>query len=479
MDLYDLSGITWTGKQVLAVSHNGAIYTSPDGIAWEKSVTWVAHNLNSVTWTGEQYVAVGDSGTIFTSPDGLKWIRRPSGTVNHLADVIWTGTRLVAMGTYGTILISTDGVTWSPALSGFTYRLVSIAWSGSLFAAIGDSGIILTSNDGIEWTLRKSGSSESIRKIVWAGNRFVAMGNYGTTFTSIDGIEWATTTPPVIRSMNCMVWTGRRLVAAGEKGIVQVSSDGVEWTQQSYGSKKRIDNLAWTGKRLVVFEGIDTVRFSDDEGITWTAKPVKNPTWIHQITWSGTQFVGISEPKGGSAFVSSLDGIEWTTIAQWNHVLNIRSMIPNGDEVIATGLEGVFAVSLGKKSLERLDSTASLEFGAVIRGGNQYVGVGGFGLIMTSPAVRPMGTQSFPGAAKRLGIYADVYRLHITLPASMWGQSVRVEINSIDGRRVREATVNHADKVIHFPLENLRSGYYTVHVESAQTTHENFGVWFY
>src|SRR5690606_30647588 len=114
-------------------------------------------NLTGITWTGSQLVAVGDGGTIVTSPDGVSWTTRNSGTANGLYAVAKDGgngasSRVVAVGVSGTIRLSANGGNnWSAATTTGDV-MYAVTWAGNRFVAVGAGGKILTSSDGSSWT---------------------------------------------------------------------------------------------------------------------------------------------------------------------------------------------------------------------------------------------------------------------------------------------------------------------------------------
>lgn len=114
-----LNDVTWTGRQFIAVGHQGSIVrsdavaliaTSPDGDGWtsiqdlptRQALTAIAHGH-------EQITAVGMAGTIITSLDGgIMWqIHTPRKPVNF-TDIIWTGREFVGVGSKATVLSGPD-----------------------------------------------------------------------------------------------------------------------------------------------------------------------------------------------------------------------------------------------------------------------------------------------------------------------------------------------------------------------------------
>ena len=140
-------------------SVGNVILTSPDAVTWTTRTSPVTNFLSGITWTGTQLVAVGTTGTVLTSPDGVSWTARTSVTsATNQFDVTWTGTQLVAVGNningpVGTILSSPDGITWTSWNSGTANALNCVIWTGSQFVVVGANGTILTSPQNSSQTI--------------------------------------------------------------------------------------------------------------------------------------------------------------------------------------------------------------------------------------------------------------------------------------------------------------------------------------
>ena len=140
---HTLLSVAYGNNTFVAVSDNGTILTSSDGIAWSKRTSHTARALNSVTYGGGIFVAVGNYNTVVTSPDGITWTTRDPGIPPHppvppqtvgdprtvtLTGVSYGNGTFVAVGTYEIIITSTDGATWSTRnLVESGYQLKSVA----------------------------------------------------------------------------------------------------------------------------------------------------------------------------------------------------------------------------------------------------------------------------------------------------------------------------------------------------------------
>src|SRR2546427_184637 len=102
--------------------------TSPPGVtAWTQATsipTGFVSDLSAVTFSGSQFIALGTDGSILTSPDGNTWTAatsEPSGgaggpRMNSIAfGLVSSAPIYVAVGNGGKIFTSADLITWIPA----------------------------------------------------------------------------------------------------------------------------------------------------------------------------------------------------------------------------------------------------------------------------------------------------------------------------------------------------------------------------
>ena len=260
-----LQCMAWDGSKFVALSNNGSIATSPDGITWTKvtlSAPLTSAAFVSVVWSGSLFVAVGYnagvSAVCATSSNGTTWTYQ-SGLNTAWAvgwnpwpyAVAWNGSLFCAAGPGGKCVTSPDGITWT-SRSGFTTAFTingvcnAITNNGSLFVAVGyDSStslnICATSTDGITWTTRSSFTTASGAAgynpydVNWNGSLFCAVGDI--CLTSPDGITWIkrnsfTAVSGGVR-IESVTWDGSLFCAVGGSGTCVTSSDAVTWTKQS------------------------------------------------------------------------------------------------------------------------------------------------------------------------------------------------------------------------------------------------------
>ena len=234
------------GGQFIAVGSNGAMFTSPDGIAWTAFPFVVGTDLNAIVYNPNPvvYVAVGASGVILTSIDRTTWTIQNSGITGNLLGITSNGAGLmVATGANGTIVTSPDRVNWTAVASGTPQNLNAVTIGNGLFTAVGNAGVILTSTNGTTWQPALSGTSANLTGIAFDGRRFVAVGAAGTVVTSTDGVNW-TPQAAIAPSNLAAVTFGSQFVAVGSGGTIFTSPDGVSWTAATSGTVNNLNAIA-------------------------------------------------------------------------------------------------------------------------------------------------------------------------------------------------------------------------------------------
>ena len=251
----NLNGVVFGAalNRIVAVGDAGTLlagnlnYTSasPPGVtAWTPATsvpTGFASDLSAVTSSGSQFIALGTDGSIVMSTDGNAWtspgaIANPGARMNSLAfGLVSSAARYVAVGNGGNIFMSADLVTWTPQASNTTSDLYNVAFPKDTFVATGADGTLLTSPDAITWTPQISNTPNALRGTTYgtgtatgASAQYVVVGDSGTIVTSNDGTSWRVTTLPGFPNLRAIRF-GTRFVAVGQ-GAVAYSDDAINWS---------------------------------------------------------------------------------------------------------------------------------------------------------------------------------------------------------------------------------------------------------
>lgn len=289
----DIWCVTYANGTFAAVTDQGNLLASADGMTWSSQAIDSGVWLVSVAYGNGLWVVVGDKGTILESADLKTWTAATSGTSNKLNGVLYNGNIWVAVGEVGTIITSPDAKTWTlqPAIQGVTGFLHGITYAtfsaprelaaGSIWIC-GANGVLIlgqapasaptTYSFSVYNPLTVSGAStttENLEAILcpifgnpslaqqetlnlvgagWGGTLISGGLNVGAgggetievTATALpaeivsgSGTPLFTATPNV--AFRGLAFGNGYFVAAGEQGTILSSPDGMNWTQRFSG----------------------------------------------------------------------------------------------------------------------------------------------------------------------------------------------------------------------------------------------------
>ena len=252
----DIWCVTYANGTFAAVTNQGNLLTSHDGLTWSSQHIDQGVWLVSIAYGNGTWVVVGDKGTILVSSDLRTWIHATSNTTVRLNGVLNNGIVFIAVGESGTILTSADGQKWASQPSGVTGYLHGITYevTGSLLPytilVSGQNGLLLEGlGNGTSFTQVSSGTSQNLEAVNFQEYPnpliTVAVGGNGaiidSTFTQFSGgLTWSgswaiAAAPKTTVTFRGLTFGNGYFVAAGDLGTIMTSSDGVNWTQRFSG----------------------------------------------------------------------------------------------------------------------------------------------------------------------------------------------------------------------------------------------------
>lgn len=425
------NSITYGNGLFVEVGQDGAILTSKDGVTWTAQESNSKAHLYHILWNDNLFLATGTSGEILTSPDGISWTRQPrfSNSDIYFNAIAWNGTVFVAMTNYfGGLYTSADGITWTFQKRFYTkeyQHFDEIIWDGKQFLALADepSGTFLySSKDGMDWTRLAcegikgildansigyngktyviTGKSETkvyvsenlksfkpvkvngfyLTRVRTFGKRFIIVGDNhqltpnekwqtGNILTSTDGYKW-TAIPNTTKnrvsdvSYNGSVYaaTTHSVAMVGNESYnsVLISTDALKWKEQILGTQETFTAVATNGSVLIAANIKGFVMRSTD-GVKWTRVTVDAEP-IGKVIWDGNRFI-----VAGIGIFTSPDGLKWTKTAP---------------TYITT------KISKDSKSMLFDKGRLTGRISDMHYNGKQYIAVGEWGLIMTSPNLK-------------------------------------------------------------------------------------------
>lgn len=276
----DIWCVTYANGTFAAVTNQGNLLTSSDGLVWSSRAIDPGVWLVSIAYGNGTWVAVGDGGAILASTDLKTWVNAKSVTTSKLNGVIYNAapalnpanagqvssaqlaSTWVAVGENGTVVTSFDALNWTlqPALPGVTGYLhglaiieyfpaeISVA-TDNAFLACGAGGVFLTGSPSGSFTPFLPVSSfdsvtSNLEAVVVGPIITVAVGQgailYGGATAGAGALSPPTFTAIAMPLPNVdfrgLVYGNGYFVAAGEQGYIYRSLDGVIWTQSFSGN---------------------------------------------------------------------------------------------------------------------------------------------------------------------------------------------------------------------------------------------------
>jgi hypothetical protein len=269
---------TYANGTFAAVTSQGKVLTSVDGLTWNSQTVAQGTLLVSIAYGNGTWVAVGAGGLVLVSADLKTWVTAKQVTSNQLNGVSYVG-MWVAVGNNVTVITSPDAINWTvqtvPGSTGVTgflrgitllplpnydlqlpYILIAGALSGNGSGPV-DTGIMLSmatapttpgsQNYSIALQYKSGtgsavyGNLEAIQSTLQSVDEdiydFVAVGWQGSILSGGNDStlqDTASTVPNVI--YRGITYGNGYWVAAGDQGTILSSTDGLTWTQRFSGS---------------------------------------------------------------------------------------------------------------------------------------------------------------------------------------------------------------------------------------------------
>ena len=146
------------GSVIVSVGTNGTLLTSDDrGLNWIPWTVTESNSLNDVTWDGSQFIVVGATGTVYTSTDGVDWEKSTLIAVDSAFigvtqwDSLLPAEPIAAIvGATGDFIVFPDATTGLFIRTGTTEQLSANTWvddgvNPAYFVIVGHDGFVLTS----------------------------------------------------------------------------------------------------------------------------------------------------------------------------------------------------------------------------------------------------------------------------------------------------------------------------------------------
>lgn len=407
----DIWCVTYAADTFAAVTSQGNLLTSADGLTWNSQTISAGTLLISIAYGSGKWVAVGASGTVLVSSDLKTWVAAKAVTSNQLNGVLYNGTVWLAVGNSTTVITSPDALNWTvqtvPAgygITGYlhgitlvqdystlsnpvpvTAFLISGAQAGNGTGSIDNGVLLILSSSGtqfstdalpfptpgnLEAVLNSNGSAVAVG---WGGS--IAYNNNPVSYSYAGVYSSAvpywnnspSANPNVI--LRGLTHGNGYWVAAGANGTILNSTDGINWLQANSGtSSSTLLSAAYSPalSRLVVTGTGGTILVSNAPPPSITAQPVSQsvdlggsvtfsvtasgaPTLTYQWFKNGTAITGATSSSLSLTNVQDSDAGSYTVVVA--NSVNVATSEPVALTVlnipVITGLPASATGSIG------------------------------------------------------------------------------------------------------------------------------------
>lgn len=410
-------GVTWTARvsaststmytatfgasKFLSAGQLGAMQTSTDGVTWTTQNSGTTTTITKVAYVNSLFL-FGGQAVLKTSTDGVTWTARTMAapTTATISSITYGAGVYLYAGNAGAVATSTDAITWTARTFGLSSLIYNVIFANSMFVAVGQNGLIRTSTDGTTWTARTSPTTTTLTGLVYDGSLFQATGS-NTRLTSTDGITWSKNFPGIndTDTIQAAIYTDKFVIGYFNGGL-QTSTDALTWTTRTSNSPNNINDFAWSGSLYVYAAGIGLMGTSTD-GITWTARQTPSSSSMVSVTYGNNLWAAINS---ANYFFTSTDAITWTPQIPItaNPPLGFNGLTYSNNLYVAVGVAtGGFPAlytSTNATTWTVNNNISTTTFAAalidVIAANNQFVAVGQYGLVFTSPTAYTYSTTT-------------------------------------------------------------------------------------
>ena len=345
----DLEGVVYGDDRYVAVSKNGAIAYSTNGISWKESVDKKSNDLYSVafgeviksetkevTTDSRGYALIdlieagiyGDKVTsisvtedssattniFFNEEDGIEYLEINSSLASQSISVVisFKLNIFVAVGAGGTALYSESyGYDWKYGWSGTngtptSFPIFDIVYGDGKFFAVGVGGTILYSNDGRKWTEIKDSTiigSTSFRAAAYGNGVMVAIGgSYAIYYDTINEIKKRSYVTD--GDLSDIAYGDGKFVTVEKydgNAIIRYSTNGTSFDIGFEISEEELTCVTY-GNGVFVAVGASGNTYYSTDAVNWHKNPTEWRTAFNDITYGDEAFVAVGD--GGKGIVA-------------------------------------------------------------------------------------------------------------------------------------------------------------------------------
>ncbi len=400
-----IRGFVVSDKMVYAATFNGNLLRSTDmGNSWKSIQPGAMPSFDGILAALGNTVFYIDDGRGFHSTDaGNSWTTFNTNLTNQsILSITALSGKILYVGTSNGMFRSTDGgESWTKINTGIiNTHIEELVFFGDALYTITSDGIVRSVDGGNSWVPMNEGlaAKEEVTLIVSGGKLYVATEELKPSTAGIyrladDEKSWV----PIqinMQSSNDKIYVVNQLAISGDTFYVVTQIAGALrlyrwrvgedlWTQLKPHDFLDWGALAVSGRTVYISSVRGKLFRSVDEGDTWTEMSQKLPNWGREIGTYDLAFVGETiYAKAGSGGGRSTDGGEtWTPIIVTGLPGGyIEMQLVNGTTLYGTSSHGIFRLTHGSDSWERIAPTqrdiASLAYdGTTFYAGTEAEGI--------------------------------------------------------------------------------------------------------
>lgn len=267
----ELVGTVESPPPLVVVGDDGRVLVSLDYGATFMSDTQTdntQHKHRGICWGGGRFVRVGGSsaGLVYTSEDGIDWDKAYNPTQGWIHACAYGEETFVLVGTNGNLAAGpNDGSTWVEVYTDNDERLEAVAYGDDVFIAVGGERRAMT-EDGLSWASDELHEDTSLVALAYGDGVFVGVGRDGVVAATSDRGETWTDSTLTDCTLHGVAWTGEHFITGCKGRDNYVSTDGLSWTEEA--SDSLVFPLTHLGGWLWGLSGENGL-FRTENGLDW------------------------------------------------------------------------------------------------------------------------------------------------------------------------------------------------------------------
>lgn len=388
--------LVFADGQFLAAASDSTLLASQDGITWDNvAVPLDSWHTPVIAWNGESWMATIGEG-VYLSGDLEQWtevgdLSGQSGAVG-LTEAFWLDDRF--MVTVGSLFgISEEGSSWEFYSWGHGDDVGEVFMQGGVLGAVGTSGTIRV-REGGAWldvgSSRRNQVAPQIFEYAVHDGAFLASAVTNGVYRSDDGEIWQRSgltggsSAPIVYGVSYHSGTwyamGLRYFPSWQ-GVLWESNDRQEWIEiASFDGQRWPRRMVSNGSRVLMVGNGGFLRYSDDDGETWSEHIDVTTATITDMVWASSQFVGVT---GDGEVLHSPDGESWSleAPAEGTWLSRIRW---TGSELIVVGAEGLVMTSSDAVNWQTQTTPTDRSLSDIVSWNGQWLASGESGVLLSS-----------------------------------------------------------------------------------------------